>query len=253
MSVLLVHLTGHLADDYFDRDGDRPSQRSLFAGGSGVIQSGSFSPRSVLRMIGAVCALALLLAIMVVAVTGRSLFLPLMVLGLAGGLAYSAPPVRLASTWFGEVSMALLIGLVLPLSGAYFISGSFDTGTVVLGLPIFLFTLESLIAVEFPDMEADGASNKRNLTFRLGIGRSKMVHISVLALAYMVIILEVAFGFLTAGALLLLVTVPLSAYSSWKLLRMGQYDFNVSKIASNVGMTVNGISMAIMLVYVILS
>ena len=252
MAVVLVQIFGHLVNDYFDREGDVPSRRTLFAGGSGMIQSGSFSARSVLLMTISAGISCLLLAALVVALTGRGLFLPLMVLGLAGGWAYSAPPVRLASTWFGELSVALLLGIFLPLTGAYFISGTFDLNVLVLGFPLFLFSLESLIGVEFPDEEADLASGKKNLTYRLGIGRSKLLHIVLLMMSYAAVGIEILVGSLMMGALLLLVTLPLSIYSSWKLIGMQGYDFAVSKTASNVGMMVNGISMAMMLAYVVI-
>ncbi|MGD0818520.1 MAG: prenyltransferase [Methanomassiliicoccales archaeon] len=248
LTVAMVQLAGQLADDYFDREGDHPSHRSLFAGGSGVIQSGSFSARSVLWITISICTFSLLLATAVAVFTGRWLFLPLIALGLVGGLAYSAPPARLASTWFGEMYVAFLIGFMLPLMGSYYDNGELDAGIVVVSLPLFLFTLESLIAVEFPDMEADRASGKRNLTFRLGIQRSKFVQVFLLLTCYVVVVAEVFLGTLKSGALLLLVTAPFSLYTSWELIKMKDYDFKVSRTASNVAMTVNGITMAILLI-----
>ncbi len=250
LTAAMVQLAGQLANDYFDRDGDKPSKRSLFAGGSGVIQSGSFSAGSVLRLTMAVSALSIILAAAVSVHTDRWLFLPLIALGLAGGLAYSVPPIRSASTWFGELSIALLIAFILPLTGSYFITGSMDTEVLALCLPLFFFSLESLIAVQFPDMEADRASGKRNLTFRLGIHRTKFAHISFISIGYLAVIVEVFSGSLRAGALTILVTIPISLYASWKLVKMKEYDFKISKTVSNLGMTVNGISMAILLVYV---
>ena len=252
MAVVLIQIFGHLVNDFFDREGDVPSRRTLFAGGSGMIQSGSFSARSVLWLTTMAGISCLLLAILVVTLTGRWLFLPLIVLGLAGGWTYSASPVRLASTWFGELSVALLLGIFLPLTGVYFISGTFDLSVLVLGIPLFLFSLESLIGVEFPDKEADLASGKKNLTYRLGIGRSKLLHMVLLMMGYVSVMIEVVLGSMMMGALLLLVTLPLSLYSLWKLIGMKGYDFIVARTASNVGMVVNGLSMAIMLAYVIL-
>ena len=34
-AAIMVQLAGQLANEYFDREGDIPSRRSLFAGGSG--------------------------------------------------------------------------------------------------------------------------------------------------------------------------------------------------------------------------
>jgi 1,4-dihydroxy-2-naphthoate polyprenyltransferase len=252
LSALLVQLAGQLSDEYFDRDGDVPSKRTLFAGGSGVIQSGSISARSVLWMTMGTCAISLLLATAAAFTSDRWLLPPLIALGLASGLAYSATPVRLSSTWFGEGLVAFMIAFVLPLTGSYFANGTLDLRISVVSLPIFLITLQALIAVEFPDMEADRASGKRNLTYRLGIHRSKFVHVSILFLAYLTIILEVILGYLNTGALLLLVTAPFSIFTSWKIIRMKNYDFTTSKNTSNMAMTVNGISLAIMLIYVTL-
>jgi 1,4-dihydroxy-2-naphthoate octaprenyltransferase len=249
-AAIMVQLAGQLADDFFDRDGELPSRRSLFAGGSGVIQSGAVSAQTVFWMTISVSVLSLILAVIAVIFSGRWFFPLLIILGLAGGLAYSAPPVRLASTRFGEISIAILLGFFLPLTGWYYVNGSVDPGFLAIGFPLFLFSLESLIAVQFPDLEADRASKKRNLTFRLGIQTSKRVQISLLCASYLIVIAEVAIGSLRLGALLVLVTVPLSVFASWKLIRMNEHDFTVAKTASNIAMTVNGITMAIMLVYV---
>ena len=182
--------------------------------------------------------------------SGRWFFPLLIILGLAGGLAYSMPPVRLASTRFGEISIAILLGFFLPLAGWYYVNGSVDPEVLAIGLPLFLFSLESLIAVQFPDVEADRTSKKRNLTFRLGIQTSKSIQISLLCASYLIVISEVAIGCLRFGALLVLLTVPLSMFASWKLIKMNEYDFTVAKMASNTAMAVNGITMAILLVYV---
>jgi 1,4-dihydroxy-2-naphthoate octaprenyltransferase len=249
-AAIMVQLSCQLADDYFDRDGDLPSRRSLFAGGSGVIQSGAVSGQTVLWMTITTSILSLTLAVVSAIFSGRWLFPLLMILGLAGGLAYSAPPIRLASTRFGEISVAILLGFFLPLTGWYYAKGSVDSEVLVMGLPLFLFSLESVIAVQFPDMEADRASKKRNITFRLGIQTSKQIQLSLLCASYLSVIAEVAIGSLQLGALLVLVTVPLSMFASWELIRMNEYDFDVAKKVSNTSMTVNGITMAILLVYV---
>lgn len=249
LTVVLVQLAGHLANDYFDREGDRPSQRSLFAGGSGAIQTGVVSARAVLHATMAVFAFALLLAAIVAVISERPWFLPLIALGLFGGYAYSAPPLRLASTWLNELSIALLLGFGLPLAGWYFTKGTFDLDILKVGLPLFLFSVQSLIAVQFPDMEADRASGKRNMTFRLGIQRSKMIQTSLLGLSYLIVVAEVAIGYLEIGALLVLVTIPFYLYYSWKLIGMEHYDFNLAMTASNMAMALNGVSMAMVLIY----
>jgi 1,4-dihydroxy-2-naphthoate octaprenyltransferase len=249
-AAIMVQLSGQLANEYFDREGDIPSRRSLFAGGSGVIQSGAVSAQTVKRMTISTSVLSLMLAVVASLLSGRLFFPLLIILGLAGGLAYSMQPVRLASTRFGEISIAILLGFFLPITGWYYVNGSVDPGVLAIGLPLFLFSLESLIAVQFPDVEADRTSKKRNLTFRLGIRASKTIQITLLCASYLIVIAEVAIGSLRFGALLVLVTIPLSMFASWKLIRMDEYDFTIAKIASNTAMTVNGITMAILLVYV---
>jgi 1,4-dihydroxy-2-naphthoate octaprenyltransferase len=53
--------------------------------------------------------------------------------------------------------------------------GKFDTALLPFSLPLFFFAFAAIIAVEYPDKQADIRAVKKNLTYRLGLRRSAML------------------------------------------------------------------------------
>jgi 1,4-dihydroxy-2-naphthoate octaprenyltransferase len=165
--VTAFHLMTHYANDYFDRDADRRGQPSEFAGGSGVLVAGHVKPQVALAAALACAALGAIGAIGF-AFAGN---LVVAALGLAIGVlawCYSAPPLRLAGRGWGEVDTAAIVGLLVPLTGYAVITGSIGSAALAAtGAPVVAM-LAMMLAVEWPDRDADAASGKCNLLVRLG-------------------------------------------------------------------------------------
>jgi 1,4-dihydroxy-2-naphthoate octaprenyltransferase len=175
-AVVLVQLSCGLINEYCDWLGDRFARKSFFAGGSGVVASGMVSPATALAGAIVSISIASALSIWVMAqVPDRSLFLPVLLSSAALGWAYSVRPVRLVSSGGGELIVAFLLAFAVPFLGAYMVSGTFDAALLPFSLPLFFFALAAIIAVEYPDKQADIRAVKRNLTYRLGLRLSAMV------------------------------------------------------------------------------
>ncbi|MGH7728796.1 MAG: prenyltransferase [Vulcanimicrobiaceae bacterium] len=203
------HLMTHVANDYFDREGDALAQRTPFSGGSGVLVAGELAPVVALR--AALCAATpAALACLALAALGRPLACALGLLLGALAWAYSAPPFRLLARGLGELDTALIVGTLFPLC-AYAAQGA------PLGPPALASTLPGaaaifamMIAVELPDLEPDAACGKRNLLVRLGWARTRTLAFAALAALYLGVALAVAAGAPRSLALLEALTLPLS-------------------------------------------
>lgn len=174
--VMSIQLTTHYANEYYDYEVDAAigSARTPFSGGSGVLVSGQLD-RSVALHATHLC---LVLSIIMIVVCGLSS--PLMwiigTLGLLGGYFYSAPPLKLEGSGWGELNTAILTALLVPLTGYMMQAHHFDSIVLLICAPLVLIYLAMILTFEFPDYPADKAIGKRNLTVRLGLRRAAWLH-----------------------------------------------------------------------------
>jgi 1,4-dihydroxy-2-naphthoate octaprenyltransferase len=99
--------------------------------------------------------------------------------GVALGVLYSLGPVRLASLGIGEAAVAAGFG-ILPVAGAAWLQGaSLDTNLLLYSLPVSFWVAAILLINEVPDIVADGATGKRTLPVRLGLGGTSIVYLGL--------------------------------------------------------------------------
>ena len=180
----------HWANEGADAATDAMTDRTRFSGGSGALARSRFEPASLLRwaqlLAAAVAIVAVLLVIAALLPTAGGL---LLVIGLAGGLAYSVPPVSLMRRGFGEPFNALLGALILPLFGVAAAQGYVEPLDVVAFLPFTFITTCSVMATAWPDRVADGATGKDTLQVRLDPSRLRTIYgLTALAWAGMVLV-----------------------------------------------------------------
>jgi 1,4-dihydroxy-2-naphthoate octaprenyltransferase len=208
-----IQLTTHYANEYFDLDGDRligPS-RTWFSGGSGVLPAGRLAPRVAWRAAhacGAVAVAAIFTALFVAPALSA-----IGALALAGGWFYSAPPLRIEASGFGEVMTALIVAFLSPLSAIAAQRGPFDARLIALALPLMLVNLAMLLTVEFPDYDADSQAGKRNLVVRFGRAWAARLHNALLVSAFGSVWLAAAAGWIESRlALWTLIGLPLATW-----------------------------------------
>ena len=213
LAIMLLHAGANIANDYFDHISGNDwanANPTPFSGGSRYIQNGVLPPRLILLMSFIALATGSMLGVVIVLLT-RSIFILLLGLaGVLGGFFYTAPPLRLGYRTAGEISIALLFGL-LPVSGSYYLQTETLEPTIlppaaIVSILIFLVILIN----EFPDAHADAATNKHTLVVRLGISRSVWVYrLTLLASYVLAAVMLTSAGTFFAG-LLYLLTMPLA-------------------------------------------
>jgi 1,4-dihydroxy-2-naphthoate octaprenyltransferase len=196
LGAVLAHSGANMANDYFDdRSGnDRVNRyRSMFSGGTGMIQAGIVSGKEMLT--AALCAFAGAAAVGIVLANLRGW--PVVALALFGGLCgffYTAGPVKLAYRGAGEYFLGLAFGPALVLGAYYVQAGAVTPLALLSSVPIGLLVVAILYINQFPDYEADRAAHKYNAVVRLGRRAALPWYYALLAVAYAWLVLAIFLG-----------------------------------------------------------
>jgi 1,4-dihydroxy-2-naphthoate octaprenyltransferase len=183
-TITALHAMVHYSNDYFDRRGDALAVRTPFSGGSGVLVDGSL-PAWVALVAAVACLACGLAGAALLGTTGHTAAAWLAIAIAALAWSYSSPPLRLLATGLGEIDTALVVAVLVPLCAYAAQAGVPDARAVAGTLPAAAAMFAMMIAVEYPDVEADGASGKRNLVVRLGRERAPVL--GYLAIASIVV------------------------------------------------------------------
>jgi len=180
LATVCVHASANVLNDVGDDAGgtDRRDEDRIYpyTGGSRFVQAGIMSPGGMARLgisligIAAIAGLILLLS-------KGAMVLWFGIAGLLLAVLYSLGPVRLASTGLGELSVAVAFG-VLPVTGAAWLqSGTLGLDVFLFSIPVAVWVTAILLINEVPDIAADGATGKRTLPVRVGLGGTSVIYL----------------------------------------------------------------------------
>ncbi len=215
-ATVCLHAAANVLNDVGDDSGgtDRVNNERIYpyTGGSRFIQRGILSANDMRRFGLVLLAAAAALGVALLLLRG----MPILWFGLLGAalaVLYSLGPFRLNASGLGELAVGLAFG-VLPITGAAWLqSGSIDLPLLVFSLPVTSWVTAILLINEVPDRRADGASGKRTLPVRIGLGATAtlygLLHVSAAGLT----VLLSVWGVLPplAPAVPLLVLLPMFA------------------------------------------
>ncbi|MDD1772967.1 MAG: prenyltransferase [Methanomassiliicoccales archaeon] len=207
--LVLLHITVNTLNEYKDDStgiDHNQRHRSVFNGGTGMIQAGFVRPKDVLAVSLSCATIALALGLWVVWVAGLIL-LPLLALGMTFALLYTH---IFARRMLGEVAAGLGLGF-LPVLGAYMVqTGGISSGCLVLATAAGLLTFNLLLLNEFPDTEADRNGGRRNIVLRFGLSKAAWIYTLLNAAVYLMLLVFAVLGTIPALSALGLLTVPLA-------------------------------------------
>jgi 1,4-dihydroxy-2-naphthoate polyprenyltransferase len=196
--VIMIMLSTYHSGEYFDYRGDILSNqmhKNQFAGGTRMLPLGKLPPAIPLwtSIITFLIAAAIGIILQFVLQTGPCTLI-LGALGAFPGFFYSTPPVRLVKRGIGELFIGFCYGW-LPVASAYYI----QTGTIApiihwLGIPIGLAVFNVILLNEFPDYEADKATDKKNLLNRLGQQKVIILYVILLIMTSLTMLTSVLGG-----------------------------------------------------------
>jgi len=166
-AVTSLQLMTHYTNEYFDREADALSVRTLFSGGSGVFARNELAPRVALYAAGC-CLFSGALALTILAMHHERTAVVVGALIALLAYSYSAPPLRLLALGLGEITTAIIVAVLVPLFSYATLAHNVEMTAALSTLPAACAMFVMMICVEIPDIAADGETGKRNLLVRFG-------------------------------------------------------------------------------------
>jgi 1,4-dihydroxy-2-naphthoate polyprenyltransferase len=217
IGVAALHTAANLLNDYHDADGsDAVNLRvTPFSGGSRAIQEAGLSKNTVAVMIVSSLVLALVSALWMIK-AGKPWAVPIGLLGLFIGWAYSAPPFQLMSKGWGEIAIFFAFGPLVSLGAYYVMTGHLSLGSFVVGIPQGFLITGVIWINEFPDYEADKSVGKRNLVVRMGPEVARYLYCFIMSMSFMSVVFIIGFFNISFLIILGFISFPL-AFKAMKI------------------------------------
>ena len=165
--VTLIQTLTHYSNEFFDVASDAGStRRTWLTGGSGVLVGGALAPVVALRaaLVTAVGAGALIVWVFLLEPAAAYLGTA----ALVAGWFYSAPPLRLEASGWGELVASLVVSVMVPATAALLQMGSVPAELWWVGAGLAMLQFAMLISFSLPDLESDLEGEKMVLAARIG-------------------------------------------------------------------------------------
>ncbi len=228
LGVLSVMLSTYYAGEWWDYAEDLLAgtiHKSPFAGGSQVVQRGLLQREAARRASFVMLILALGIgAVLQFGYHTGPWTLPLGILGLLGGLLYSAQPVRWVRRGWGEIWIAFCYGWLTVATGFYLQMGSIAPLVTWVALPIALTIFNVILLNEFFDYWADIAVSKKNLVVRSGREAAARLYSLVSICSVVVFLLTLRAGVPVGALWVFLPTALVSLFTVLSMLRKGWHQ-----------------------------
>jgi 1,4-dihydroxy-2-naphthoate polyprenyltransferase len=254
LGVILIMLSTYHSGEYFDYKGDMISNSlhdNQFAGGTRVLLAGKMSPLVPLwtSIVTIIIAAAIGLFLQFILKTGPYTLL-LGFVGAFSGFFYSTEPIRLVKRGIGEIFIGFCYGW-LPVASSYYI----QTGTIHpiihwLAIPIGLTIFNVILLNEFPDYEADKATDKRNLLYRIGKQKGLMLYVAFSLLTSLTMLISPLWGIPFKVVYFYLPFFIISLYIIAMIMQKKHEDGKMLEILCGLNIAVNlGTSLSYILAY----
>jgi 1,4-dihydroxy-2-naphthoate octaprenyltransferase len=220
--VLALQLSVHYLNEYFDSQADAANpNRTPFSGGSGAIGENRLSRTTALQAaVVSLAFVALLLTAMLIRGETPSVAWMVIALILPAALFYSAPPLRLVSSGYGEFVAALIVSALVPALAFTLQAGSLHRILFLATAPLVLFNFAMILAFELPDYLTDLRFGKRTLMVRVGWENGMRLHDAAIIVAVLALVAGVALGMPAHVTVGLLIVLPLAAAQAWQMGRV---------------------------------
>jgi 1,4-dihydroxy-2-naphthoate octaprenyltransferase len=186
LGLLIQGLLAHCVNELEDwRSGtDRHAAPRVISGGSKVLLFGLLSRRGLIGLFWAAFALTTVLGLAIVASRG-AVMLPFGLIGVAGAICYTLPPLRAAyHPVIGELVAFTCLGLCV-VGAAVLQRGDVDLSIVAAAVAVAAYAVGMLMVHHYLDHDADRSAQpqKRTTIVALGLARGRYYAISWCLLA----------------------------------------------------------------------
>lgn len=205
--ALLLQIGANFSNDLFDfRSGADTHER---LGPTRVTQSGILSPRAVAIGTVVVMTLAAVAGMYLVYRAGWVLLL-LGIAAILSALAYTGGPFPLGYNGLGEVFVLIFFGFV-AVTGTYYTQALDISGlSLAAAIPVGALVVNILVVNNLRDIDTDRRAGKRTVAVRLGATATQLEYILLLAVAYLILPILWAIGWLSIWWFIPWATLPLA-------------------------------------------
>jgi len=220
LAGLCAHISVNMLNEYFDyKSGlDANTRRTPFSGGSGALLANPEIAGQVLQFGVISLGVTVLIGAYFLALYGAAI-LPIGLLGVATVLSYTP--------WLNRWPLLCLIapGLgfgLLMVGGTYFVlTGSYNREVFTLSLVPFFLVNNLLLLNQIPDIDADREAGRRHFPIHYGLQPSLRIHTLFALVAGLLILNQLAVGYLPSGAAIALASVAAGLVAGWGIRRVG--------------------------------
>jgi 1,4-dihydroxy-2-naphthoate octaprenyltransferase len=220
--VTVMQLSAHLLNEYFDSPADiNNPNRTPFSGGSGAVGEGKLSRETVMwAALTTLTILASLTVVMISIMPMSPMLITIVVLAFLGSFFYSAPPVKLAYSGYGELTTSILVANLVPIFAFVLQFGDFHRLLAMTTFPLTALHLAMMIVFEFPDYLNDLKYEKLTLLVRIGWERGMVLHNILILTAFLLLGIAATFGLPLAIVLPALFPLALGVLQIWQMRRI---------------------------------
>lgn len=205
IASLLLHAATNMISEYYDfqKGVDRPDTH----GGSRVIVDGLLSPKqvfwcSIILFGGTAC-----IGLVFVAIHGWPILL-LGILGILGGIFYTATPVGYKYLGLGDLFVFALMGPLMVIGSFYVLTGTYENEVFLISLPVGCLVAAILSGNNLRDILHDTQAGINSTASVLGHRWARLEYSGLVAGAYVVTLGMIGFGVLPMWSLMTFLTIP---------------------------------------------
>lgn len=205
LASVLIQAGTNLVSEYFDykKGVDRPETY----GSSRVLVEHLLVPKQVL-LTGLFCfLLAASIGLIFVAIHGWPILL-LGVIGLLGGFFYTATPMAYKYLGLGDIFVFILMGPLMVIGSFYVLTGKYSPNVLYISLPVGCLVAAILSGNNLRDIMHDAEAGIRTTATVLGFRLARREYTTLVAGAYVTVLVMIALRILPLWSLLTLLTVP---------------------------------------------
>jgi 1,4-dihydroxy-2-naphthoate octaprenyltransferase len=220
--LALIQLSTHYLNEFFDFAADAKNEhRTPFSGGSGTIGKDKLRRETALYAAVVCLALAAYFTVLIIREAQLSAELALtLALIFLGSFLYSTPPVRLASSGYGELTTSIVLSNLVPALAFLLQNNELHRLLAMATFPLTALNLAMMLTFELPDYASDLKYLKQTLMVRIGWQRGIVTHNICILIAFILFGLGALLGFPLPIVLPAFLTLPLGVFQIWMVNRI---------------------------------
>ena len=206
LGALFLQIGANLANDVFDFEKGADQHGRL--GPMRVTQAGLLSPNEVKIGMWITFALAAICGIYMTLVSGWFILL-IGALAILAAIAYTGGPFPYGYKGLGEIFVFIFFGFAAVCGTYYAQTKTISQLAVLSSIPVGLLIVAILVVNNVRDYDSDKAANKRTLAVRFGLQWARQEFVSIVVLAFVMIVLLSISDIATPWLLLTWLSLPL--------------------------------------------